>query len=160
VLYQISEAQPQILYPEWDYFVGLLDSKNAFHRAVAVRLLANLTSADEERRFEELIDRYFDLLDDDKVMVARYLAQQAGKIVAAKPHLQPQITQELLGVDNTHHNQSRKDLLKGDVIQAFDEFLAETDDRESILTFVQAQLECSSPKTRKAAKAFLDEHGQ
>lgn len=158
VLYRISEEHAQVLYLEWDYFVGLLDSDNAYHRSVGVQLLANLASADEEHRFEGLFDRYFDLLDDDKVMVARYLAQHVGRIVKAKSHLQTRIAAKLLDIDSTHHSQGRKDLLKGDAIQAFDEFFTDMDDKESILAYVEAQLTSSSPKTRKTARAFLDKY--
>jgi hypothetical protein len=157
-LLQISENEPLALYPEWDYFVSLLASPNAYHRSVALQLLARLTQVDSEKRFEAILDQYLAMLDDEKVMVARYLAQNAARIVKAKPSLQEQITARLLDVDRTHHAQSRKDLVKADIIQAFGAFFAESRDKEKILAFVEQQLESSSPKARQAAKAFLKEH--
>jgi hypothetical protein len=38
-------------------------------------------------------------------------------------------------------------------------FFGDYPDKERILEFVEQQLECSSRKTRKAAKAFLNRHG-
>jgi hypothetical protein len=157
-LLQISENEPLALYPEWDYFVPFLASPNAYHRSVAVQLLARLAQVDSEKRFEAILEPYLAMLDDEKVMVARYLAQNAGRIVKAKPSLQEQITAHLLDVDRTHHTQSRKDLVKADIIQAFHAFFAESRDKEKILAFVEQQLESSSPKARQAAKAFLKEH--
>jgi hypothetical protein len=159
-LLQISENEPLALYPEWDYFVPLLASPNAYHRSVALQLLARLAQVDSEKRFEAILDQYLAMLDDEKVMVARYLAQNAGRIVKAKPSLQEQITARLLDVDRTHHAQSRKDLVKADIIQAFRAFFAESREKEKILAFVEQQLESSSPKARQAAKAFLKEHRQ
>jgi hypothetical protein len=156
VLLQISENQPLVLYPEWGYFVELLESSNAYHRSTALQLVANLTSVDEENRFEDIFDQYFDLLNDEKVMTARYLARSAGRIAISKPHLQARITERLLGIDGTHHAQGRKDLIKADIIQSFEEFFEDAGDKEEILAFVENQLGCSSPKTRKAAKAFLN----
>jgi hypothetical protein len=157
-LLQISENEPLVLYPEWDYFVPLLASPNAYHRSVAVQMLARLTQVDSEKRFEAILEQYLAMLDDEKVMVARYLAQNAGRIVKARPSLQEQITARLLDVDRTHHVQSRKDLVKADIIQAFSAFFAASRDKDKILAFVEQQLESSSPKARQAAKAFLKEH--
>ncbi|MBU0492287.1 MAG: hypothetical protein KKA73_05635 [Chloroflexi bacterium] len=159
VLLQVSEQRPEILYPEWDRFVAMLGSDNSYHRSIALRLIANLTVVDAAGRFEGLFDHYFDLLDDEKIITARYLAQHAGRIARAKPHLQAAITERLLAVDSTRHEQGRKDLLKADVIAAFDEFFAASGEQARILAFVEAQLACSSPKTRKAAKSFLSRHG-
>jgi len=160
VLYRLSEKQPEILYPDWDYFVELLDSGNAYHRSIGAQLLANLTQADVEDRFEDIFDRCFALLDDDKIVPARQFAQHVGRIARAKPHLRARITERLLAVDETHHTESRKDLLKGDVIATFDEFFADAPDQKRILAFVEQQLTCSSPKTRKEAQAFLRRHSR
>ena len=158
VLVQISEDHPMILYPEWDYFVGLLGSGNSYHRSIGLQIIASLTKVDDETRFDGIFDQYFGLLDDEKVITARYLAQSAGRIVRAKPHLQARITEKLLGIDGTHHAQGRKDLIKADIIQSFEEFFEDSCDKGEILAFVEKQLGCSSPKTKKAAKAFLNKY--
>jgi len=160
VLLQISEDHPLILYPEWDYFVGLLGSSNSYHRSIALQIIANLTKVDDKARFDGIFDQYFGLLDDEKVVTARHLAQSAGRIVRAKPHLQARITERLLEIDGTHHTQERKDLIKADIIQSFEEFFQDSGDKKEILAFVEKQLRCSSPKTRKAAKAFLNKHSR
>ena len=162
VLLQISEERPGVLYPEWDRFVRLMRSGNAFFRSIALRLVANLTGADEEGRFEELFDEYFGLLDDEKVMVARYLVQSASQIARRKPHLQEKIAEELLDIDRTHHVEGRKALIKADAVEFFGAFFEELPDKERVLAFVEDMLTCSSPKARKAAKAFLSkqDHGR
>jgi hypothetical protein len=157
VLRQISEDHPLILYPEWDYFIALLGSSNAYHRSIAVQILANLTPVDAQRRFEAIFDRHFGFLDDEKIIVTRSLVLSSGTIARAKPSLQARIVEKLLGIDETHHK--HKDLIKADAIQSFDEFFEEIDNKKEILAFVEDQLECSSPKTREAAKAFLNKHG-
>lgn len=158
VLLQISDDQPPVLYPEWDRFVELMGSGNAFHRSMALRLMANLTGADEEGRFEDLFDDYFGLLDDEKVMVARYLVQSAGKIARRKPHLREKITETLLDIDRTHHAEGRKALIKADAVEFFETFFEELTDKERVLAFAEGMQACSSPKARKTAKAFLNRH--
>jgi hypothetical protein len=136
-----------------------MGSGNAFHRSMALRLIANLTGADEEGRFEDLFDEYFALLDDEKVMVARYLVQSAGQIARRKPHLREKITEKLLDIDRAHHAEGRKALIKADAVEFFETFFEELPDKERVLAFVEGMLACSSPKARKAAKAFLNRHG-
>ena len=156
VLLQISEDRPRVLYPEWDRFIGLMRSDNAFHRSIALRLVANLTGADEEQRFEDLFDEYFGLLDDEKVMVARYLVQSASQIARRKPHLREKIAEKLLDIDRTHHAEGRKALIKADAVEFFETFFEELPDKERMLAFVEDMLTCSSPKARQAAQTFLN----
>jgi hypothetical protein len=154
VLVRGSEMCPQILYPEWDRLARLLDSNNAYHRSVAVHLLANLTPVDSQGKFEAIFDRYFALLDDAKILVTRYLVQNTGTIARAKPALRARIVERLLHIDEAQHK--HKDLIKGDAIESFDAFFEEIENQEEIASFVRAQLDCSSPKTRKIAKRFLE----
>jgi len=156
VLLRISQEQPLVLYPEWDYLVELLDSSNSYHRSASVNILASLTSADKESRFEGVFDQYFRLLDDEKVVTARYVARNAGTIAKHKPNLRAEIAGRLLDIAKTHH----KDLICADIIQSLEEFFAASQDKGRILAFVGEQLTCSSPKTRKTAKAFLSKHGK
>ena len=158
VLLEISETQPLALYPHWDYLVGLLDSDNSYHRSTSVCIIASLASVDTEDRFDAIFDQYFSHLDDESVVVARYVARNAGKVAKSKAQLQGRIVEKLLDIGETYHNPERRDLIKADVIESFEEFFEQADDKESILSYVERQLKCSSPTTRKAAKAFLDRH--
>jgi hypothetical protein len=160
VLLWIAENKPQALYPQWETFVELLDSQNAFHRAAGVQIISALAHADAEKRFEALFDEYFEMFDDPKVMVTRYLVQNVPKVVEAKPHLRERITERLLSLDKTHHTQSRKDLIAADVIAAFEAFYEDSQEKGKIMVFVKAQMDSSSPKARKAAKDFLEAHGE
>lgn len=157
VLHQISQSQPSVLYPQWDYFIELLKSDNAYHRCSAINILANLTSIDSENRFEDIFDTYFDILDDQKLIPARYVALNAGRIAKAKPNLQKNIIDRLMDIDKTH--QKQKDLIKADIIESFGTFYEDIQDKERVLTFVKEQLESSSPKTKKATQSFLGKFG-
>lgn len=160
VLFQISKTQPLLLYPEWDYFLDLLGSPNSYHRMSAINILSNLTWVDTEKKFDLIFNQYFHHLDDQSMIVARYLSGNSGKIARAKPYLQTKITEKLLDIDSTHHEEGRKDLIKHDIIQSFSEFFEGITKKERIFTFVEKQLDCSSPKTRKAAKDFLKRFGK
>jgi hypothetical protein len=155
VLVQISEEQPEILYPNWDYLVKFLDSDNTYHKLSAVHLLANLTKVDKANKFEKIFDKYYSLLDDKSFITAAYVSAASGKIARAMPKLQTKITNRLLNIDKIHHPQERIDLAKASVIEAFGEYFDQAKNKKKIVEFVRQQLNCQSPKTQKTAKEFL-----
>jgi len=155
VLFFITEEHPQTLYSNWDYFVKFLDSDNTYHKLSAVLLLANLTKVDKDNKFEKVFDRFYGLLNDKSFITAAYVAGASGKIARAKPKLQTRITNRLLSIDKTYHEQERKDLVKTSIIEAFEEYFDQTRNKKRIIEFVKKQLNCKSPKTRKTAKEFL-----
>jgi hypothetical protein len=151
----LSENNPEMLYQNWDFFADLLKSKNAYHRSIAVIVISNLTIADEDNKFEEIFEDFFRLLDDNSVIVTRKLAINIDKIIKAKPKLMEQIKTKLLEIDGTNHSPSRKDLIKGDIIESLSVFYDKIENKKEILNFVRDQLSSSSPSTVKQAKNFL-----
>jgi hypothetical protein len=149
----LSEQHPEKLYGKWDFFANLIYTGNSFHKYIAIYIVANLTKADAENKFEKIFDAYYALLGDESVIPAAHAAVNSGKIALAKPNLQAEITNRLLNIDNTV--QKHKDLVKASAIEAFDAYFEKSEDKARIIEFVKAQLNCESPKTRKKAKAFL-----
>lgn len=150
----LSEKHPSSVYSRWDFFADLIRKGNSFHKYMAIWIIANLTKADPENKFEKLFDDYYDLLGDKSVIPAGHVAAKSGIIALAKPELQTEITNRLLDIDNTV--QRHKDLVKSGAIEAFDAYFEESKDQARIIEFVKAQLNCESPKTRKMAKEFLE----
>jgi hypothetical protein len=156
-LYLISQQNPDVLYPLWDFFFELIQGDNTYWKCSGIPIIANLTRVDKENKFERMFERYFGLMDDKKSFIpAAYLAKSAATIVRAKPNLETKITRRLMKIDQTRHDPQRRDLVKSDIIKAFDEYFEQAEDKNEIIEFVRKQLECDSPKTRKAAKKFLE----
>jgi hypothetical protein len=151
----VAEEAPEMLYPHWDTFQNLLVSENTYFKLRGANLIAATIVADADHRFESILDDYFALLDDRSVIAACYVAANAGPIARAKPHLRGAITDRLFGIDATHHPAERRDLIKGHAVEAFGEFFQESEEQTRILQFVRAQVASTSPRTRKAAQAFL-----
>ena len=160
VIFQISKTHSQLLYSKWDYFFDLLESPNAYHRASAINIISRLTYADTGKKFDRVFDRYFQFLDDKSMIVARYLALSAGIIAKNKPYLAEKIMEKLLEIENTHHEEERKDLIKHDIIQSISVLFDQMAEKEKVISFIEKQLNSSSPKTRKTAKAFLNKFGK
>ncbi len=153
----LSETHPDVLLPHWPYFVRLLKSDNGFSKYVAIHVIANLVTASDEGRFEKTFNTFYNLLDDESVMVASHVAGVSSQIAHAKPKLQSKITGRLLAIDRTHFPANRRALIASYALQSFDSYFAAVTprDQDRMLAFAQQYLDCASPKTRKLAKDFL-----
>jgi hypothetical protein len=149
----LSEKHPERLYDKWDFFADLLGNPNTHQKYIAIYIIANLTKADSENKFEKLFNTYYGLLGDKSVIPPAHVALNSGKIALAKPKLRAEITNRLLDIDAVVKR--HKDLVKASAIEAFDAYFETSKDQDRIIEFVKAQLDCGSPKTRKLAKAFL-----
>jgi hypothetical protein len=159
VVYQVACEQPQAVYPYWDRLASLLDSDNALRRAAAVYLLPRLLSVDSGHRFDAVLPRYLALLADESIVAARYVAQNAAAVAALRPDLQERVVAALLAVRETPHTESRRDLLVSDVLEALNALYPRLGEQEQTAAARLARdyLACSSPRTRKVAKALLRE---
>jgi len=151
----VAEERPELLYPHWGYFAGLLNRENTYSKYIAIYLIASLTAVDTEDKFEKVFDKYYGLLNDKSIIPAAHVARNSGKIVTAKPELEPKITEKLLGIDRIDHKPGHRELIKSEAIEAFNEYFDRAKDKSRIVEFVKGQLESKSPKTREKAKEFL-----
>ncbi len=138
----------------------LLDSSNTYHRCSAINVLPHLIPVDGGSKFNRIFDRYFGRLNDDSVIPPCYIARNCPTIASHLPELIQRIVNKLLTIDDTHHESRRKDLIKADIILALQVLYDRVDNQPEVRRFVEDQLNCSSPKTRKAAKAFLKKIGE
>ena len=155
VLMLVSEQQPKMLYPEWDFFVKLLDDDNTFLRVIGATIIANLTRVDTKNKFEKIFNKYYSLLEDESMINAANIAGRSGIIARAKPHLQGKITNKLLDIDKTHHSSECKNIIKGKAILSFEEYIGEFKDKKKIIHFVRNELKNTRSATRKKAEKFL-----
>jgi len=160
VFFRALEQQPALFYPYWDRFAGMIASPNGFFRSSAVQTIAFLTAVDDGQSLDAIFEDYLRMLNDEKIIVARYFVQSIHLIPKARPDLKEKIIACLLDVENTRHATSRKSLLKADIIGAFDQLfeVASTQEQKNILVFVGKEQTSESPSTRKAAKAFLKQN--
>ena len=159
LIVRVAETTPGDVYPYWDQLEELLDSSNTYHRCAAINILPHLIPADGGSKFDGIFAKYFSRLDDESVIPPCYVARNCPTIASHRPDLLPRITNELLAIDATRHKEGRKDLIKADIILTLDSLFPQMENEPEVRRFVEAQLNCSSPKTRKAAKAFLQKHG-
>ncbi len=155
VLREISSGHPALLYPHWDFLVTLLDSANTFIKANAVNVLGTLTSVDQDHKFEELLPKFYQMMQAGSMITAGNIASISGVIAKNKPHLQKDIVSHLVNIDRTRHSPECKNVIKGKAILALSEFFPEVENKNRVLTFVRGELENTRKGTRRKAEQFL-----
>lgn len=150
----LSENNPNFLYPYWDYFQEMLESPNNYHKYIAAYILANLTAVDTDNRFNKIFDDYFGLIESDKTMIASHVILNSSKIANNKLEMKSKIIEKLLKTDELHRGR-QKELIKSYAIEALRKIKPEDKDKLEIENFVKLQLESSSPKTRNAARCYI-----
>lgn len=160
IFFRALEKQPALFYPYWNHFAGMIDSPNGFYRSTAAQAIAHLTAVDKDQRLDAILGDYLRTLDDDKIMVARYFVQTVHLLAESRPDLREKVLACLLDVENTRHTESRKSLLKADIIGAFDQLFENlsSPEQNEVLAFAGKEVDSESPSTRKAAKAFMKRH--
>ena len=159
VLMDLSEEHPEKLYPYFDLFIDLLDSKYRILTWNAFTIIANLTRVDADKKFDAIFDKYYSFLDNDYMVTVANVVGNSGKIGLAKPYLIPKITDELLKVQDIctspHLTEECKRVIAQHAIKTLDLFFDRIDQKERVICFVEVHLDSSRKKLRTAAENFL-----
>lgn len=159
VLRLISEKQPAILYPRFDFFVELLDSEVTFFKWGAILIIANLTAVDSDHKFESIFDRYFAPITDHVMIPAANIIGSSAKIALAKPELTEQIAREILKVEHAvYQTDECRNVAIGHAIKSFYQFFDQIKDKEPVIEFIKRQLTNTRGGTKKAAKKFVKKY--
>jgi hypothetical protein len=163
VLMDLSEEHLEKLYPRFDFFVNLLDSKYRILTWNALAIVANLTRVDADNKFDAIFDRYYSFLDDDYMVTVANVVGNSGKIALAKPYLIPKITDELMKVQDIsttpHLTEECRRVIAQHTIKTLDLFFDRIDQKEQVIAFVKACLDSPRKNLRTAAEKFLKKWG-
>lgn len=159
ILRIISEENPEKLYPRIDFFIELLDSEKRILKWNALYILANLAKVDVENKFDDIFDKYYNLLNAEYMVTVANVIDNSGKIAKAKPHLTQKITSELLKTENLtikpHLTQECKNIIIGHAISAFDMYFDQIENKDEVISFVKRQLSNTRNATKVKAERFL-----
>jgi len=155
----ISEKNPELVYPHFDFFVKLLDSENNFLKWGAIIIIANLTKVDKENRFENIFDKYFSPISGPVMITAGNTMASAARIALYKPHLIERITKEILKVEKAKYRTVEcVNVACGHAIDSFNQFYEKINDKEPVIEFIKHQLRNTRVPVRKRAEKFLKRH--
>ncbi len=155
MLLRLSEQDPELLSPRFDFFAGLLDSDARILRWNASRIVGNLARADHAGQIEPLLDHFLAPIRGREMIAAANTIQGAAAIALAKPHLSGRIANEILKVRRARYATPEcRHIAIGHAIQALDRFFEHIPYKRPVLAFVKSQQESPRPATRRKAQKF------
>jgi hypothetical protein len=152
VVYLISEDHPEALYPKWDYFKDMLESKNSASTFQAIHILANLAKVDSEGRFQQSFDSFYRFLNGEELIPASHVAYVSHKIVKAKPELADAVAEKLLNLDEATYK--HKDLVQAEALKSISEFFDKVSDKSKVAALAK-ELQESKGRAKKESSEFL-----
>ena len=104
------------VYPFWEKFVEKLKSGNSYQRSIGLMLIAENARWDKVNRFDDIIDEYFAILDDEKPITIRQCIQSFSKIIPHKNHLHIKIANKIMAIDITKIKETMQKLIQIDIL--------------------------------------------
>ncbi|NWG12379.1 MAG: hypothetical protein HXY20_02455 [Acidobacteria bacterium] len=155
----LSEKRPELLYPMFDSFVGLLDGKNKILQWDAAFILAELAGVDTERRLQSIVDRYLASISGPVMITAANVIRGGATIARAQPWLTERITREILKVERAEYQTEEcRNVALGHAIESLDRFFDQIESKGPVLELVRRQLRNTRSATREKAERFLQRH--
>jgi hypothetical protein len=159
VLMELSENQPCKVYPYWNSIVAMLDSKHRILTWNALAVIANLTGADKEGKFDQIFDRYFGFLGSEYMVTVANTVGYSAKIAENKPYLTDKILNEVLKVDNLkttpHLTEECKLVIAEKALETFDTLMPLVQNRQAIIDFAEKYQNSSRVSLQKQAQKYL-----
>jgi hypothetical protein len=156
VVRMISERQPDLLYPHFDFLVAMLDCQNSILKWGALRSLANLARIDVQNKIDAILDKYVSPIPGPVMITAATAIAGCATIAKAKPRLAARISQEILKVDRAAYKTPEcRNVAIGHAIASFSQFFEFVPEKRPIVSFVKKQLGNTRPPVRKRAEKFL-----
>jgi hypothetical protein len=160
----LSEENPDKIYPYMDFFINLLDSKYRILTWNAIITIANLIKIDNMKKFDEIFNKYFSLINNDYMVNVANIIDCSSKIALSKPYLINRITNEILKVDkikiNPHLTDECKKVITEKTIKSLDTFFNQIEDKEKVLSFVKKHINSSRKTLKNEAERFLKKWNQ
>jgi len=142
-----------------DNFVRLLDSKHRILTWNALAAIANLTAADNDRKFDAIFDKYYSFLGNEYMVTVANVVANSAIIVSNKPYLADRITSELLKVQDLkitpRLTEECKLVIAEHAIRTFNTLIRNTQNKAALIVFTEKHQNSKRASLKKEAQNFL-----
>jgi len=153
----ISKEDPGELYPDFDFFVELLNSENQIIKWTAIQVIGNLSKVDEKKKVEKLLPKLISFLNCGKMITANNTILALSEIALNKPEYQEMIFKELIKVEHYNYDTPEcRNVALGKIVSALSKFKEEIKDHKDILEFLERQTNNTRVPVKKRAIKLLE----
>lgn len=137
ILERAIRKEPSLFYSYWEKIESLLEHKNSYQRNYAMQLLARLTKVDDQKKFDKIIDKYYEQLTDEKFLTRRYCILNSLEIIRNRPELSEIIICKIVSSLKTSDcTEKQQNLLISDLIQMVSEIYSSLKDIKELSQFL------------------------
>jgi hypothetical protein len=155
-LQALSARSPELLYPHFEVFAGLLHGENRILRWNAMRILGYLAPADTGGRLDRMIGDYLSPIPGPHLIDAANAMRGAAAIAVVKPHLAETVARHILQVEHAvYATPECRNVAIGHSIDCLARIFPLIAGKRAVQLFISRQLENSRPAVRKRAERFL-----
>ena len=157
----LSQEGPAELYPDFDFFLKLLQGKNKILKWTAIQVIGNLSRVDSEKKLDKVLPTLFSLLKDPVMITAANAIKALAEIGQWKPEFREDILNELLKVEKARYlyrgklSRECRNVAIGHVLNALDKLGEAVYKRGDVRSFLKRQIINTRPKVRERAQALL-----
>lgn len=155
----ISEKKPKSVYPFFDVFLELLDSKKKVFKLGAIKILCNLSVVDDKEYIETHFDKLYAFIQKRELTPASNVIKGSKVIIQSKPDLAENIINEILKIEkNKYETTECKEILQSQAIDLFYNLFEKLPQKENIEKFVKENLNSNRVSTKKKAEIFMKKY--
>ncbi|APV44094.1 hypothetical protein Dform_00740 [Dehalogenimonas formicexedens] len=152
----IARDNPDLLYPRFEIFADLLDSRSSVLLWNGLLTLGYLARVDHLHRLDGIMDKYISHLWDSKLVTAANVVVGAGQILRFRPDLREIILPQLLRVDEIPlPTDECHQVIRGHVLSALTGCLDSVKDDNRIVEFALRCSQSNRLSTKKKAEELV-----
>jgi hypothetical protein len=158
ILLLISEKKPELIYPNFNFFVKLLESKNKIIKWGAIIIIANLAKVDSKNKFDSIFKKYYSIISEGELISAANVISSSVRIISGKPALKEKIAENILKVEKAVYETAEcHNIAVGHALKFFENVFNKLSSKhkEAAKQFALKELKNSRPAVRKEAARFL-----
>ncbi len=153
----ISKEDPGELYPDFDFFVELLNNENQIIKWTAIQVIGNLSKVDKKKKVDKLLPKLISFLNCGKMITANNTILALSEIALNSPEYQEMIFKEIIKVEHYNYDTPEcRNVALGKVVLALGKFKDKIKDQKDILEFLERQTNNTRVSVKKKAIELLE----
>jgi hypothetical protein len=162
----VSRENPKALYPDFGFFLKLLEGDNKILKWSAIQIIGNLSKVDSQKKVDALIPHLIALLSDKTMVTASNAIGALSEIAKNKAAHQEMILGALLKVEKAKYYSKGElspectNVAIGHVIKCLEQFGKPVCQRNDVKNFLKRQTKNTRPKVKLMAEQLLDKSSQ
>lgn len=153
----ISKEDPSVLYPDFDFFIELLNSENQIIKWTVIQIIGNLSKVDKKNKVDKLLPKLISFLNCGKMITANNAILALSEIALNKPESKEKILKELIQVEHYDYDTPEcRNVALGKVIVSLEKFKEEIKNQKYILEFLERQTNNTRVSVKNRAIKLLE----